>query len=145
PTRSRKSLEFLEVRLPFLNESIPSFAPLFREVKEEGRVAGELLQGGLGVAIGFERRLQAAEGHGAVLEDLAAPADGLGLELLVRDDPVHEAHLEGLLGVVLPAQKPDLAGLLLPDDARHVRGAVAAVEAADLGPGLPEARVVGRD
>ena len=48
-------------------------------------------------------------------------------------------------GVVLAAQEPDLARLLLADDARQVAGAVAAVEAADLRPGLPEARVVGGD
>jgi hypothetical protein len=69
----------------------------------------------------------------------------LFFELGQRHDGVDEAHVEGLLGVVLAAEEPDLAGLLLADDAGHVAGAVAAVEAADLGAGLAEAGVVGGD
>src|SRR4030095_14387722 len=46
---------------------------------------------------------------------------------------------------VLAAQVPDLARLLLADDAREVRRAEPAVEAADARAGLAEARVLGRD
>ena len=67
------------------------------------------------------------------------------LELVDGHHLVHEPHVEGLLRVVLPAQVPDLARLLLAHDARHVGGAEARVEAAHPRPGLPEARVVGRD
>ena len=50
-----------------------------------------------------------------------------------------------MLRVVLAAQEPDLARLLLTDDARQVRAAEAGVEAADARPGLAELRVVGGD
>src|SRR5262249_30794241 len=62
-----------------------------------------------------------------------------------RHDLVHEAHALGLARVVLPAQVPDFARLLLADDAREVRRTEAAVEAADARAGLPEARILGRD
>ena len=47
--------------------------------------------------------------------------------------------------VVLLAQEPDLARLLLPDRPGEQAGAEAAVERADPRAGLAEARVVGRD
>src|SRR4029077_8121355 len=50
-----------------------------------------------------------------------------------------------LMRVVLVAQEPDLAGLLLADDASKEAGAVAPVERPDLRPGLTEPRVVGGD
>ena len=78
-------------------------------------------------------------------EHLAAPGEGFRLEAGERDDGVDEAHGERLLGVVLAAQEPDLAGLLLADDAGEVGRAEAAVERADLRSGLAEAGVVGGD
>ena len=48
-------------------------------------------------------------------------------------------------GVVLAAQEPDLLGLLGPHEVGEQAGAEAAVERADLGPGLAEAGVVGGD
>ena len=48
-------------------------------------------------------------------------------------------------GVVLAAEEPDLLGPLQPDGPGQQAGAVAAVEAADLGPGLAEPGVVGGD
>ncbi len=48
-------------------------------------------------------------------------------------------------GGVLPAQKPDLLGLLRADEVGEQAGAEAAVEGADLRADLPEARVVRRD
>ena len=50
-----------------------------------------------------------------------------------------------LLGGVLPAQKPDLLGLLRPDEVRQQARAEAAVEGAHLRADLSEARVVGGD
>src|SRR4029077_15564592 len=52
---------------------------------------------------------------------------------------------ERLLRVVLLAEEPDLARLLLADDAGQQAGAVPAVEAPDARPGLSELCVVGRD
>ena len=55
------------------------------------------------------------------------------------DDLVDRAHRVHLLGVVGAAEEEDLAGELLPDLARQIGTAVAAVEAADVGVGLLEA------
>ena len=75
-------------------------------------------------------------------EHLAAPLDSLGLQFRERDDGVHQAHVERLLRIVLAAEKPDFARLLLPDDAGEVTGAEAAIETPDLRAGLAEAGVV---
>src|SRR5207248_11168762 len=57
-------------------------------------------------------------------------------------DPVTEPHRQGLPGVVLLAEEPDLARLLLADHPGQEARAVAAVEAADARAGLAEAGVV---
>ena len=75
----------------------------------------------------------------------ARPLQRLVLKPLERNHLIHESHLEGFLRAVLAAEVPDLARLLVPDDAREVRRAVAGVERADLRAGLAEARVVGGD
>ena len=106
---------------------------------------GELLDPGETVLGRVEARLQEPQRERRELEHLAAPGHSLLLELLERHDAVHEAHVERLLRGVLPAQEPDLLGLLRPDEARQQRGAVAAVEAPDLRAGLAEAGVVGGD
>ena len=79
------------------------------------------------------------------MQHLAAPAHGFPLKLGQGDDGVDQPHVERLLGIVHAAQEPDLAGLLLTDDAGHVGGAPAAVEGADFRTGLAELGVVGGD
>ncbi len=78
-------------------------------------------------------------------EDFPRPLDRLGFQVRQRDDGVDQAHLQRLRGVVLTAEIPDLARFFLPDDAGEVTGAEAAIETADFGAGLAEARVVGGD
>ena len=134
-----------EVRLALLEERVPPFFALVGHVEQRRRVARELLQAGEAVRVRDERRLQEADRRRAVSEDLARPAHALVLELIERHDRVHEAHLERLLRVVLAAQVPNLACLLVADDARELRRAEARIERADARPGLPEARVVGGD
>ena len=82
---------------------------------------------------------------GECSQHAARPRDRLDLEVGERHDLVDETHVERGLRVVLLAEVPDLARLLLADHAREQPGAVAAVEAADARAGLAEARVVGRD
>src|SRR5581483_8892946 len=134
-----------EVRLALLHVRVAPFLRLFAQVVEKRRVAGELLDPGQPVVRGVEAGLQQAQRERAQLEHAPAPPDGLLLELVERHDLVDEAHLQRLLRVVLLAEEPDLARLLLADAAREQAGAVPAVEAADARPGLAEARVVGRD
>src|SRR4029079_895741 len=57
----------------------------------------------------------------------------------------HQAHLERRLRVVLLAEVPDLARLLLPDDAGQEPGSVATVEAADARARLADPCVLRRD
>ena len=74
---------------------------------------GELLDARETVLGGVEARLQQAQRERRELQHLAAPAHGLLLQLLERDDRVHQPHLERLLRVVLAAEEPDLLRLLL--------------------------------
>ena len=121
------------------------FLRLLAHVVEQRGVPGELLQARLAVHVGVEGALQAANGEGALPHDLAGPLDPLGLELRHGYDRVDEPHLPGLGRAVLPAKKPDLAGLLLPDDPGEIARPEAAVEAAHAGAHLAEDGVVGRD
>ena len=98
---------------------------------------------GLPVEVGVQSGLEEANGNRAFAEDFARPLHALGFQLIDRDDGVDQPHVERLLRVVLAAQIPDFARLLLPDNRGQIARAVAAVEAADFRPGLPENGVVG--
>src|SRR4051812_10546293 len=135
--------ELREVGLALLDVGVTPFLGLGRHVEEEVGVVRELLQAGESVLVGVEARLEQAQGEGRELEHLTTPRDGLLLEALERDDRVHQPHVQRLLRVVLAAEEPDLLGLLGAHEPREHTRAEAAVEAADLGPGLAEARVLG--
>ena len=95
---------------------------------------------------GVEARLQQPQREGREREHLAAPLHRLLLEALERHDGVDEAHLERLLarrtgGTGTRSPWPSSGPTRFAQQAR----AEAAVEGADRGPGLPEARVVGGD
>src|SRR4051795_3872569 len=85
-------------------------------VEEQVGVVGELLDAGEAVLLGVEAGLHHAQREGRELEHLAAPADGLLLEPVKRDDGVDQAHGKRLLRVVLAAEEPDLLGLLRADE-----------------------------
>jgi len=76
------------------------------------------------------------------------PAGGFrltGIKLTVRHHRVDQAHREGFGCRVAPAHIPDLARLLLADDARQIGGAEAGIDRADLRPHLAQLRLVRRD
>jgi len=106
---------------------------------------GELLDPGKAVFIGVEACLQHAQRERREGEHLARPADGLLLEALERHDGIDQSHLQRLAGVVLPAQEPDLLGLLGPHQPREDARAKAAIEGSHAGADLPEAGVLGGD
>src|ERR671932_2954854 len=110
--RSGALRELAEVRLALLAVGVASLLRLLRSVEEEVRVVRELLDAGEAVLGRVEARLQEPQRERRHREHLAAPADGLLLELLERDDGVDEAHGDRLVGAVLPAQEPDLLRLL---------------------------------
>src|SRR5438067_6197205 len=145
PRDSWDARKLVEAGLPLFHVRVASLLRLLRHVIEEGGVAGEVEEADLSVAVCVHRRLHAAQRHRREREHLPAPLQRLLLEPLERHDGVDEAHVEGLLGVVLPAEEPDLARFLLTDDARQVRRAEAAVEGADARAGLAEARVLRGD
>src|SRR5262245_37876644 len=105
--------ELREVRLALLHERVLALLRLVGQVVEQRRVASELLETGQAVGVGVEGGLQEAERGRALLEDLAGPLDRLVLEPRERDDRVDQPHVERLLGVVLAAEVPDLARLLV--------------------------------
>src|SRR4051794_31672085 len=146
PRRPSRSLRILgEVGLASLLVGVAALLALLGHVEEQRRVVGELLEPGDPVLFGVEARLQQAQREGGEVEHLAAPGDDLALELGQRHDRVDQAHLERLLGLVEPAEEPELLRLLDPDVADQQAGAEAAVEGADAGTGLAEAGVVGGD
>src|SRR5690349_9969729 len=134
--------ESSEVRLSLLAVGVTALLRFLRHVEEEVGVVRELLEAGETVLRRVEAGLEEAQRERRERHHLAAPLDGLLLEALERHNRVHEPHVERLVRVVLAAEEPDLLGLLGADEvAQHAR-AEAAVEAADLGAGLAEARVL---
>src|SRR3954447_25579287 len=123
--------ELVEVGLALLEVGALALLRLLAHVVEERGIAGELLDAGEAVVGRVARRLDHAQRQRAVLQHLPAPRDRLLLELLERHDGVDQPHVERLLRVVLTAEEPDLARLLLPDRPRQQAGAVPAVERAD--------------
>src|SRR5260370_13924990 len=144
-TTSGSLRELREVRFPFLHVRVAAFLRLFAHVVEKGRVARQLLDAGQPVIGSVEARFEQGQGRRAELEHAAAPGDRLLLERGEGHDLVDEPHRQRLLRVVLLAKEPDLAGLLLADDAGEEARAVTAIEAPDLRPGLAEAGVVRGD
>src|SRR5262249_14679690 len=144
-SRSWIALEPRDLGLALLQVRLLALAALVGGVVHQGRRAGELHHAGLTVAVGVHRQLEEAQRGRRHREHLAAPLQRGGLELGERHDGVDQLHIERLARVVLPAQEPDLARLLLTDDAREVRAAEPGVEAADARPGLTEQRFDGGD
>src|SRR5829696_5773439 len=85
--------ELAEVRLALLAVGVASLLRLFGPVEEEVRVVGELLDAREPVLGGVEAGLHEPQGERRELEHLAAPPDGLLLELLERHDGVDESHV----------------------------------------------------
>src|SRR5436305_8159939 len=80
--RSRTLREPAEVRLALLHVRVPPLLGLLAHVEEEIGVVRELLDAGEAVLGGVEAGLQDPQRERRELEHLAAPADGLLLELL---------------------------------------------------------------
>src|SRR5207249_12019745 len=127
---SGKAAELREVGFPALQVGVSPLLGFFGHVVEKRGVSRQLLDPGFAVELRVEGGLEAAQGERAHGQDFAAPAHGLLFEPLHRHHRVHEPHLERLLGIVLAAEKPDLARLLLADDPGQVRGAEATGQAA---------------
>src|SRR5215207_2347644 len=111
--------ELAEVGLALLLVGVTALLGLLRLVEEEVRVVRELLDAGDAVLVGVEARLEQPQRERRQLQHLAAPLDGLLLELGQRHDGVDQAHVERLLRVVLARQEPDLLGLLGADEPRQ--------------------------
>src|SRR3712207_3377608 len=117
------------------------YTTLFRS--QPRRLTGEQLLADQPVVDQVERVLEHALRGGALGDDPPSPVQRRPLELGVRDDAVHHAHAVRVLGGVLVAEEEDLAGVLLPHLAGEVGRPETAVEAADVGVGLLEPRVLG--
>src|ERR1700733_12868859 len=140
---SRPAWELREVGPALLEVGVAPLLRLLAHVEEQVRVVGKLLDARQTVLVGVEARLEHPQRERGHRQHLPAPLDGLLLELIERHHGVDQPHRERLLGDVLPAQEPDLLGLLGPDEAGEHRRTEAAVERPDPWPGLAEAGVVG--
>src|ERR1039458_9144596 len=141
PTRRGAPGKPREVRWALVPIGVAALLGLLAAVEEEIGVVRELLDSRQPVLGGVEARLQEPQGKGGEGEHLLAPAHRLLLQALERHDRVHDAHLQSLLGGVLPAQEPDLLGLLGPHDVREQARSEAPVERSDLRSDLSEAGV----
>src|SRR4051794_16365428 len=101
-----------EVGRAALLVGVATLLALLGHVEEQGRVVRELLEPGVAVLDRVEARLEQPQGEGGEGGHLAAPGDGLALELGQGNDGVDEAHLQRLPCVVEAGEEPDLLGLL---------------------------------
>src|SRR6478735_6909344 len=142
-SRSGPPGEPFELRPSLLLVGLPALLGFVGGVEEQVGVMRQLLDSGVPVLGRVEAGLHQPQGEGRQPQHLAAPGDRLGLQIGQRYDGVHQTHFSGLLRVVLPAEEPDLLGLLDPDQVGQQAGAVSTVERTDLRPHLAEPGVVG--
>jgi hypothetical protein len=103
------------VRVPFLEERIPAFLRLFGAVRESRCFPGKELLSNEALIGQVERVLQHLLGCRTLGHDLSGPLQSCCFEFLVRDDGIDHAHVECVLGAVVPSQKEDLSRPLLAD------------------------------
>src|SRR4029453_8049514 len=107
---SGKPPELAEIRLALFDVRVAAFLSFGRQVVEERRVARELLQSGLPVAVGIERGLETTQRDRAHREDFTTPLDRLCFQLRVGNHAIDEPHVERSLRIVLATEEPDFAG-----------------------------------
>src|SRR4051794_22903338 len=90
----RPAREAREVRLALLEEGSPPLRRLLAAVEQQVRVVRQLLDAGVAVLLRVEARLHEPQREGGQREHLAAPLDRRGLQLIERDDGIHEPHRE---------------------------------------------------
>src|SRR6478609_7537613 len=130
--------KFAVVRRPLLQEGVAALHCFFTAVGEARRFAGEQLLADQAFVGQVEAVLQHAHRGRALLHDELAPIERRRFELGVRHDRVDHAHLVRFLRAVVLTQEEDFARALLTNLTSEQRGAVAAVEAGDVGIGLLE-------
>ena len=129
------------VGLALLEERVAALDGLVGHVRQPGRLAGEDLLADQAVVDGVEGELQHPLRRRALADDLPRPLDATASSSACGTT-VDRAHPVHVVGGVVAAEEEDLPGELLADHLREVGAAVAAVEAADVGVGLLEARVL---
>ena len=135
--------EAAEIGRTFLKEGVTSLLSFLAHVEEAGGVARQFHQPRLAVFVSIHGGLDEADRCGGIREDFPAPGHGFLFQAFEGYDRVDHAHVQGLLRVVLAAEEPDFAGLLLADHPGEVGGAVAGVEGTHFGPGLAENGIIG--
>src|SRR5690606_21599585 len=130
------------VGVALLEERVAALGRLIRAVGEAGGLAREYLLADHPVVDGVHGELEHADRRGTLAEDRLRPLEPRALELGMRHDGVHGAHLIGALGVVFVGQEEHLARELLAHLPREVGATVARVERADIRIRLLEMRVL---
>ena len=128
----------VEVGLALFKESTAALLCFVKAIVEHRGIAGKFLNASLPVEFSIEASLDHTQCKGRTFHHRLSPKDALVFELCQRHHLVDKPHLEGFLCVVLPTEEPNLAGLLLADDARQIARAEACIERAYLWTGLSE-------
>src|SRR5680860_624571 len=133
------------VGVALLQECVTPLDSLVGHVGKAGGLPGEHLLADEPVVDEVEGVLQHALRGGRLRVDLPAPVESDPLQVSMGYDGVDHAHPVRFIGGVLVAEEEDLACELLADLSSEVRRPEAAVERADIGIGLLEAGVRGRN
>src|SRR5271166_7036703 len=141
-TDSEIARERAPIGVALLQERVAALDGLVSHVRQPRCLAREQLLTDEPVIEQVERELQHPLGLRRLAVDRRGPLQRDVLQLGVVDNLVDRAHLVHLLGGVRPAEEEDLTGELLADLPGQIRAAVAAVEAAHVGVGLLEPRML---
>src|SRR5262245_46882336 len=98
---------FAELRSAFLSKGAAAFLGFLGRVVQGERFKPETADRADVLRIGVERALGDRDRGRALFEYLLAPAVDLGVELIVRNDGIHQSHVVRLLCRVAPAEIPD--------------------------------------
>src|SRR5665647_1870011 len=130
------------VRRALGQERIAPLDRLVGHVRQPRRLTGEHLLAGESVVGQVERELEHPDGLRGLGRDDPRVLPGQRLDVVVVGDLVDRTPAGGVVGGVLPGEEEDLPRPLLAHLPGEQRGAVAAVEGADVGVGLLEAAVL---
>src|SRR5690242_312382 len=134
-----------EIGLALLQKGISPLLTLFSHVVEHGCITCQFLNTGQAIGISIECSFEEAQGNRAFLQYLLCPLYCLFLQAFQWNNGVNQSHFQCLLGRVLPAEIPDLAGFFVADDTGHIGGSPTSIKTAHFGTGLPEPGVVSSD
>lgn len=123
---------FIKVWFTLFQERFATLPAPHHGVIEHGSIAGKLLNASLPIKFGIESSLHHSESERRTLHHRLRPLNTLILQLVERDDFVHQTHALSFPSRVLATKEPYLTGLLLSDDSCEIGSSEASIERSDL-------------